>query len=85
MVEIKMLTLGQITKACGGTLIAGNEKSLVSGVSSDSRTIETGELFVALRGERFDGHTFLKEVFQKGATAALVDRRSNGLPLVIVF
>ena len=43
-------------------------------VGSDSRAIRPGQLFVALRGERFDGHAFLAEVAQSGAAAALVDR-----------
>ncbi|MBI4358689.1 MAG: UDP-N-acetylmuramoyl-tripeptide--D-alanyl-D-alanine ligase [Candidatus Omnitrophica bacterium] len=84
MVEIKMLTLGQITKACGGTLIAGGEKALIVGVSSDSRTIQRGELFVALRGERFDGHAFLKEADRRGAAAALVEYKNGGRSSVIV-
>jgi UDP-N-acetylmuramoyl-tripeptide--D-alanyl-D-alanine ligase len=57
------------------------------GVSSDSRAIGRGELFVALRGERFDGHDFLGAAAARGATAALVDRRYAGtfpLPVVIV-
>ncbi len=45
-----------------------------SGVSTDSRGIRKGELFVALRGERFDGHDFLAGVAAAGAAAALVDR-----------
>src|SRR5690349_20875766 len=57
------------------------------GVSSDSRAVGRGELFVALRGERFDGHDFLAAAAARGATAALVDRRYAGtfpLPVVIV-
>lgn len=46
----------------------------VTGVSIDSRTIEPGQLFVALPGERADGHEFLDDAFQKGAGGALVQR-----------
>lgn len=57
-------------------------------VSTDSRSINSGGLFVALVGEKFDGHQFLKEVYQKGAVAAIVSRSDipapEGLALVQV-
>ena len=59
-------------------------------VSSDTRTIEDGALFVALRGERFDGHAYLAAARARGAVAAMVDRRASAvggaapLPLLIV-
>ncbi len=43
-------------------------------VSTDTRTVESGDLFVALRGERFDGHEFVAEAASKGARAAVVSR-----------
>lgn len=80
-----MFTLHEIAKACGGKLISGEKERRISGVSSDSRTIRAGELFVALRGERFDGHHFLEEAFRKGAACALVDREPDGVfPVVLV-
>jgi UDP-N-acetylmuramoyl-tripeptide--D-alanyl-D-alanine ligase len=48
---------------------------LVSSVSTDSRSIAPGAVFVALRGERFDGHNFLAQVAEQGASAAIVDRQ----------
>jgi UDP-N-acetylmuramoyl-tripeptide--D-alanyl-D-alanine ligase len=57
------------------------------GVSTDSRGIGCGELFVALRGERFDGHAFLEEVKKAGAVGAMVDGKYAGaapLPTVVV-
>ena len=57
------------------------------GVSTDSRSLERGQLFVALRGERFDGHDFLAAAAGRGAAAALVDARYQGLyplPVIIV-
>jgi len=63
----------------------------VSGVSIDSRTVERGDLFVALRGDRIDGHDFLGEAFASGGAAALVDdaaaaaeHRALGHPVVLV-
>lgn len=46
----------------------------IKGVSIDSRTIQEGELFVAIKGDRFDGHDFVPAVLQKGAWGALVER-----------
>ena len=58
-----------------------------AGVSTDSRSIKAGELFVALRGDRFDGHEFLQGAAARGAAAGLVDRRYHGpypVPVVVV-
>jgi UDP-N-acetylmuramoyl-tripeptide--D-alanyl-D-alanine ligase len=58
-----------------------------AGVSSDTRNVQRDELFVALRGERFDGHGFLAEAAGRGAAAAIVDRNYHGpypLPVIIV-
>jgi UDP-N-acetylmuramoyl-tripeptide--D-alanyl-D-alanine ligase len=57
------------------------------GVSTDSRTLRAGDLFVALRGERFDGHGFLKHAASAKAAAAMVERNYAGefpLPVAIV-
>jgi UDP-N-acetylmuramoyl-tripeptide--D-alanyl-D-alanine ligase len=56
------------------------------GVSTDSRNVSVGNLFVALRGERFDAHDFLKEVAAKGVAAVVVERAPQGLtvPALVV-
>ena len=46
----------------------------ITGYSIDTRTIQGGDLFFALRGERLDGHEYLSQAFEKGAQAAVVDR-----------
>ena len=51
-----------------------------TGVSIDSRTVAPGDLFVALAGPSFDGHDFVGAALAKGAVAALVHRRPEGLP-----
>lgn len=53
---------------------------IASGVSIDSRTIEPGDLFVALKGPQFDGHDFLAPAFARGAAGAVVSREVSGLP-----
>ena len=51
-----------------------NARAVARGITTDSRQIRPGELFVALRGENFDGHRFAGAAIEKGAIAALVDR-----------
>ncbi|MCF7849105.1 MAG: UDP-N-acetylmuramoyl-tripeptide--D-alanyl-D-alanine ligase [Kiritimatiellales bacterium] len=51
----------------------------ITGISHDTRTIKPGNLYVAIRGEQFDGHGFLREAFAKGAAAALVDEHFQWL------
>ncbi len=82
-----MMKLGAAAQATGGTA-CGADGTFV-GVSTDSRSVAPGELFVALKGERFDGHDYVVDVLAKGAAGALVDRtwaqaRGAGLPLVAV-
>jgi len=59
------------------------------GISTDSRQVQRGELFVALRGEKFDGHQFVVKAIEKGAVAGIVDQQSLSylepdLPLLVV-
>lgn len=57
----------------------------ISGVGSDTRRLRPGDLFVALRGERFDGHDYLQEAQTRGAVAAMVSRSLEGsLPQLVV-
>ncbi len=45
----------------------------ITGISKDTRTLRPGDLYVAIRGDRFDGHAFISDAFKKGAAGALVD------------
>ncbi|HYH03804.1 MAG TPA: UDP-N-acetylmuramoyl-tripeptide--D-alanyl-D-alanine ligase, partial [Bacillota bacterium] len=65
-------TIQEIVNAVGGKLIQGNSDLRVRGVSTDSRRIQPEELFIALKGERFDGHRFIEAVAQLGAAAVVV-------------
>lgn len=72
--------LSDIAAAVGGRLIGAD--CAVTGVSTDTRSIAAGQLFVALRGERFDAHDFLDQAAASGATAMLV-ARSEKLPVSV--
>jgi UDP-N-acetylmuramoyl-tripeptide--D-alanyl-D-alanine ligase len=67
------LTVSQIAQFAGALLSSGDGIVVVNKVSTDSRTIKPGELFVALRGENFEGHDFVEASAKAGATGALVD------------
>ena len=71
-------TLGQIAKMIGGE-ISNEEFSdvKIKGISTDSRTIDPGELYIPLVGEVFDGRIFIKECESKGAKAFLIDNISK--------
>src|SRR2546430_2316551 len=67
------LSILQITELAGAKLEQGDVQSSVERISTDSRTIKKGELFVALRGENFDGHKFVEAAAKAGAAGAIVD------------
>lgn len=67
-------TIGDILGATKGQLSRGDPGSVVSGISTDSRTLKAGDLFAALIGETFDGHDFIAQAVSRGAMGALVSR-----------
>jgi UDP-N-acetylmuramoyl-tripeptide--D-alanyl-D-alanine ligase len=80
-----MMSLDDVAHATGGTL--RGSRVAISGVTTDSRRVSAGDLFVALTGERFDGHGFVEEAMRRGAVAALVSRPVQGalpIPQVMV-
>ncbi|MDN6179576.1 MAG: UDP-N-acetylmuramoyl-tripeptide--D-alanyl-D-alanine ligase [Halomonas subglaciescola] len=68
------LTLGSIAAAVGGECAAARQDLALGVVVTDTRAVVPGCLFVALVGERFDGHDFIAEAQRRGAVAALVER-----------
>ncbi|MCF6192113.1 MAG: UDP-N-acetylmuramoyl-tripeptide--D-alanyl-D-alanine ligase, partial [Candidatus Hydrothermae bacterium] len=75
------LTLPRLREVLGGTLIHADPHTSVipHGISVDTRHLRPGDLFVALKGTRTDGHRFVEEAFQRGAAAAVV-REPQPLP-----
>lgn len=71
-----MFTITEIAAVTGGS-IHGNCQGEVSAVSTDSRTVSAGQLFVPLRGERFDGHDFIGQVVEQGVSVVLADEQSR--------
>ncbi len=73
-----VFTAEQVLKATDGILLSGKETDLFSGITTDSRNIKEGNLFVALEGEKFDGHDFIGLALEQGAAGCLV-RNENKL------
>lgn len=76
---LKLLSLNEVAGALQGRVVGADVT--FAAVSTDSRAIEPGQLFIALTGPRFDGHDYLADVAAKGAVAALVEREVAGAPL----
>jgi UDP-N-acetylmuramoyl-tripeptide--D-alanyl-D-alanine ligase len=72
------LPLSQVAQSAGGRISCGDETAVINKVSTDSRTLKSGELFVALRGQNFDGHNFVESAAQTGAAAAIVESTWHG-------
>ncbi len=68
------LSIPEVLEATGGKLRAGLREAVCTRVSTDSRQIEEGSLFIALQGERFDGHDFIRQAVARGARTVLATR-----------
>jgi len=69
------ITVKEILDPINGALISGVPETVLTGISTDSRTAREGELFWALVGEIYDGHDFALKAAEKGAAAMVVDRK----------
>jgi UDP-N-acetylmuramoyl-tripeptide--D-alanyl-D-alanine ligase len=76
------LTLGQVCEIVGGKLI-GDSSIKVSGISIDSRSSASGDLFAAIVGDRVDGHDYIDQAFSNGASALLTSRQVDGAQVLV--
>lgn len=82
---MKNMTLGKIEKACGGRFSGGNKDVRITGAAMDSRQVEKGFLFFAIKGERVDGHDFIPQVMEKGAACAVCEKEpAVSCPYILV-
>ncbi len=83
-------TLDDVLEATGGELLANGGEQGFAGISTDSRSLRPGDLFVALTGEQFDGHQFVEQAVSRGATGVIVAAKEigaidiSGLQVVVV-
>lgn len=88
---IRPFILGEISAYLDGELLAGATAEMkrqtvaatpITGISIDSRVVSAGELFVAIKGPRFDGHQYLAKAREAGAIAAVVDTVSEDVDMI---
>ena len=77
---VEMRTLQFVTEACAATLLHGRPDLVVRAVCLDSRSVKPGDLFFAVKGERFDGHDYLSEAAARGAAALVCERGRAARP-----
>ncbi|MEW6669131.1 MAG: UDP-N-acetylmuramoyl-tripeptide--D-alanyl-D-alanine ligase [Thermodesulfobacteriota bacterium] len=75
------ITAGEIARAAGGTLIRGSGRTPFTALGTDSRSIVSGQVFWALKGERFDGHDFAAEALRQGAAGVVIRQDRQGILL----
>lgn len=76
-VDLLPLTAAHVTGATGGRVVRGTSSDPIGRIAIDSRTVRPGDFFVAIRGERFDGHAFVGEAVERGAAGVMVQDASR--------
>ncbi len=82
--DVEPRTLRYLCEACDGELGPEFRDLIVKGVSTDSRKINAGDVFFAIKGDKFDGHQFLSEVARAGAAAVVANSHFCGCPTLRV-
>ncbi len=78
------MNLHEIAQACKGEILWGDNIE-IKHISTDTRTLKQGDLYVPLIGASFDGHRFIAQAFEKGAAASLTsDKNVSGKALIYV-
>jgi UDP-N-acetylmuramoyl-tripeptide--D-alanyl-D-alanine ligase len=77
VVNAARFNVREVAAATGGTVLRGNPDTALCGVLTDTRTVKPGVLFIALQGERFDGHDFLTQAADGGASAAVIANKEK--------
>jgi len=73
-----ILSIEEVLKATRGKLLQGEGNTFFQGISTDSRTVTEGELFIALKGSRFDGHHYVLEALEKKAEGVVIEENKVG-------
>ncbi|HON44039.1 MAG TPA: UDP-N-acetylmuramoyl-tripeptide--D-alanyl-D-alanine ligase [Planctomycetota bacterium] len=78
------ILISDIVKTTQGQCFGVNLSEFVVDFTTDSRKVQKGSCFIALRGERFDGHDFIQDVVQQGASVCIVDHKIEHAPCIVV-
>ncbi len=82
---MKEVTLGQLAQWCNGTLDPQFANVIVNGVTTDSREVKEGQLFIPLVGNKFDGHNYIRKARADGATACLSQREDQDADYPVIY
>ena len=69
---MEVLSLEEVVMAVGGRIVCAGSNTRVERISTDSRNVQKGDLFFALKGERFDGHQYVVQARHAGAVGAVI-------------
>jgi len=72
-----VFSVEEILRVTGGSLISGRSEQPFYGLSTDSRSVEKGNLFIPLKGENYDGHDFIAHALKGGASGALIQKEEK--------
>jgi UDP-N-acetylmuramoyl-tripeptide--D-alanyl-D-alanine ligase len=72
-----IFSLEDVLKATAGILVSGKPENTFCGISTDSRLVNKGNLFIALKGEKFDGHDFVRKTLDQGAAGIIVQEEAK--------
>ena len=72
ILNMKDITVKDIVNICQGKLICGDENIICKEFKKDTRTTKTGDVYVGIKGENFDGNTLYEEAFENGAEVCIV-------------
>ncbi len=71
--DIKRITVNKILEICDGKLLLGNKDLEVDSYSKDTRTINAGDMYLGIRGERVNGNDYIEAAFKNGAMGCITD------------
>ena len=73
----KDITVNKIIEICKGELILGNKDVVINSYSKDSRTIQEGDIYLGIKGDRVNGNTYIEDAFKNGAIGCITDDEIN--------
>ncbi|MBN2830667.1 MAG: UDP-N-acetylmuramoyl-tripeptide--D-alanyl-D-alanine ligase, partial [Candidatus Omnitrophica bacterium] len=79
-----MFKIYELERASQGKLISGDGQKAIKGISIDSRKIQKGEAFLAIRGDNFDGHDFIKAAAARGASCIIAEKDLSGIGVALI-
>lgn len=73
----KKITVNKILEICEGELILGDKELEINSYSKDTRSINNGDMYVAIKGERVNGNDYIENAFSNGAIGCITDENIN--------